>query len=240
MSRTTQSIAEAPTGAELLAARGLTAGYGGNPVIRALDLHVNVGEVVGLLGANGAGKTTTLLALAGELRPITGTVELLGAAVAGGIHASARRGLGFVTEERSVIFSLSVLDNLRLGRGDLDKAFELFPELVPLKRRNAGSLSGGEQQILTFARALSRSPRVLLADEMSLGLAPLVVQRLGRALRDAAATGVGVLLVEQQARTALSLADRAYVLRQGEVVLEGPSDDLSGQIDQIEAGYLSE
>jgi branched-chain amino acid transport system ATP-binding protein len=160
--------------------------------------------------------------------------------VSGGIHTSARRGLGFVTEERSVIFSLSVVDNLRLGRGDLDKAFTLFPELAPLRRRIAGSLSGGEQQILTFARALSRSPRVLLADEMSLGLAPMVVQRLGRALRDAATLGIGVLLVEQQARTALSLADRAYVLRQGEVVLEGPADDLMGRIDQIEAGYLSE
>jgi branched-chain amino acid transport system ATP-binding protein len=224
----------------LLVANGLSAGYGGHPVIRALDLHVSAGEVVGLLGANGAGKTTTLLALAGELRPIEGTVELLGVPVSGGIHTSARRGLGFVTEERSVIFSLSVVDNLRLGRGDLDKAFTLFPELAPLKRRIAGSLSGGEQQILTFARALSRSPRVLLADEMSLGLAPMVVQRLGRALRDAATLGIGVLLVEQQARTALSLADRAYVLRQGEVVLEGPADDLMGRIDQIEAGYLSE
>jgi branched-chain amino acid transport system ATP-binding protein len=157
----------------------------------------------------------------------------------GPLHQRSRRGLGFVTEEKSVIFSLSVLDNLRLGRGDVDEAFELFPELVPLRRRSAGTLSGGEQQILTFARALSRHPKVLLADELSLGLAPVIVARLTRALRAAAATGVGVLLVEQRVHTALACSDRAYVLAGGKVVLAGDSSDLIGRMDEIETSYLA-
>jgi len=224
----------------LLEARDLTIGYGSNPVVRDLHLTVLPGEVVGLLGANGAGKSTTLRGLAGELRPISGEVLMFGELATGQLHYRAKHGLGFVTEEKSVIFGLSVFDNLRLGRGDIDHAFELFPELSPLRKRIAGTLSGGEQQILTFARALSRSPKVLLADELSLGLAPRVVERLGHAIRDAAADGIGVLLVEQQAHTALSLSDRAYVLRQGEVVLHGPSSDLIDRIDEIEVGYLSE
>jgi branched-chain amino acid transport system ATP-binding protein len=224
----------------VLRAEGLSAGYGGNPVVRGINLHVNAGEIVGLLGANGAGKTTTLLALAGELRALKGEVQMLGRTARGPLHQRASRGLGFVTEEKSVIFGLNVLDNLRLGRGDLDKAFELFPELQPLRRRLAGTLSGGEQQILTFARALSRSPKVLLADELSLGLAPLVVERLSQAIRDAAASGVGILVVEQQARTALLLSHRAYVLRHGDIVIEGSAAELRERIDEIEARYLSE
>lgn len=224
----------------VLEARGLTIGYGSNPVVRDLNLTVGFGEVVGLLGANGAGKSTTLRGLAGELRPMSGEVLMFGEVATGHLHDRAKRGLGFVTEEKSVIFGLSVLDNLRLGRGDIDQAIELFPELAPLRKRTAGTLSGGEQQILTFARALSRSPKVLLADELSLGLAPRVVERLGEAICDAAAGGIGVLLVEQQAHTALALSDRAYVLRQGAVVLEGPSSELIGRIEEIEVGYLSE
>jgi len=231
---------EPSEGRDLLIASHLSAGYAGNPVIQDVSLRVAAGEVVALLGANGAGKTTTLLALAGELRPLAGTVELLGSPVSGGLHVSARRGLGFVPEEKSVIFGLSVLDNLRLGRGDMSIAFELFPELTPLRRRLAGNLSGGEMQILTFARILSRKPKVVLADELSLGLAPLVVQRLGHAIKEAARSGIGVLVVEQQARTALSLSDRAYLLRHGQVALEGTSAELMSRIDEIESRYLSE
>jgi branched-chain amino acid transport system ATP-binding protein len=152
----------------------------------------------------------------------------------------AQQGLGYVTEEKSTIFRLSVADNLRLGRGDIDLAYQLFPELVPLRKRVAGTLSGGEQQILTFARALSRSPKVLLADELSNGLAPLIVERLSAAIRDAATGGVGVVLVEQHIRTVLALSDRAYVLKRGEVVLEGSARELRGRVDEIVSGYLSE
>ncbi|HSY16169.1 MAG TPA: ABC transporter ATP-binding protein [Jatrophihabitantaceae bacterium] len=224
----------------LLEARGLSVGYGATPVVRELDLKVMPGEVVALLGSNGAGKTTTLLGLAGELAPSRGEVLLGGTRLDGSLHSRSRQGLGYVTEERSVIFSLSVYDNLRLGRGDIDMAFELFPELKPLRRRRAGTLSGGEQQILTFARALSRRPRVLIADELSLGLAPLVVRRLVGAIRDVAATGVGVLLVEQQVQTALRASERAYVLKRGQVVLTGASPDLLNQIDDIERSYIAD
>lgn len=223
----------------LLAAQGLSVGYGATPVVSELDLEVHPGEVVALLGRNGAGKTTTLLGLAGELRPIAGTVWWQGEPLHGPLHQRSRRGLGFVTEEKSVIFALSVLDNLRLGRGNVDRAFELFPELVPLRRRIAGTLSGGEQQILTFARALSRSPKVLLADELSLGLAPVIVGRLTRALREAADAGLGVLLVEQRVHSALACSDRAYVLGGGRVVLTGASKDLLGRLDEIETSYLA-
>jgi branched-chain amino acid transport system ATP-binding protein len=224
----------------VLEAVELTAGYHRVPVVNDLNVDVHAGEVVGLLGANGAGKTTTLLALAGELRPLNGQVRFLGRPASDPLHERAARGLGFVTEEKSVIFGLSVTDNLRLGRGDVSRALELFPELVPLRKRLAGTLSGGEQQILTFARALSRSPKVLLADELSLGLAPLIVERLGKAIRDAASEGVGVLLVEQQARTALAVCDRAYILRRGDIVLEGASSELVDRLDEVEVGYLSE
>ncbi|HXC76670.1 MAG TPA: ABC transporter ATP-binding protein [Candidatus Acidoferrum sp.] len=231
-----QPLEEVP----LLEAEGLTVGYGSTPVVRDLCLKVMPGEVVALLGSNGAGKTTTLLGLAGELAPTAGEVRWCGAPLTGPLHVRSRRGLGFVTEEKSVIFGLSVYGNLRLGRGDIEMAFELFPELKPLRRRKAGTLSGGEQQILTFARALSRRPKVLIADELSLGLAPLVVRRLINAIRDIAATGVGVLLVEQQVQTALTYSERAYVLKRGRVAITGRSSDLLKQINDIERNYISE
>lgn len=223
----------------MLAAEGLSVGYGSTPVVTDLNLEVHPGEVVALLGRNGAGKTTTLLSLAGELRPTAGQIFWDGEALEGPLYKRSRRGLGFVTEEKSVIFSLSVLDNLRLGRGDVDRALETFPELVPLRRRIAGTLSGGEQQMLTFARALSRGPKVLMADELSLGLAPVIVARLTAALRRAASMGVGVLLVEQRVHTALACSDRAYVLGGGRTVLTGSSQDLLGRMDEIEASYLA-
>ena len=223
----------------LLAARNVSAGYGAIPVLTDLDLHVDAGEIVALMGANGAGKSTTLMTLAGRLVATSGAVEWLGEPVRSPLHRRARAGLRYVSEERSIIRSLSTLDNLRLGPGPVDDALDRFPELRPLLKRPAGLLSGGEQQILTLARALAGRPRALLADELSLGLAPIVVERLMQAIREAASRGVGVLLVEQQVRMALAIADRGYVLRRGVIALSGSASELESQIVDIEATYLT-
>jgi ABC-type branched-subunit amino acid transport system ATPase component/branched-subunit amino acid ABC-type transport system permease component len=222
----------------LLEARGLSAGYGDLAAVRDLDLEVRPGEVVALLGPNGAGKTTTLLTLAGELPPLAGEVVWLGQTRSRPLHRRVRQGLAFVPEDRGVTMSLSAGANLRLGPGDRDQALDLFPELKPLLRRRTGLCSGGEQQILSLARALARDPKVLLADELSLGLAPLVVRRLLEAVRAAADRGVGVLLVEQHARDALDLADRVYVLRRGRVEVQGTGAEVLGRLDELEDAYL--
>ena len=223
----------------LLRAEGLSAGYGELAAVRELDLEVRAGEVVALLGPNGAGKTTTLLTLAGELPPLAGAVEYLGRRDRAPLHKRVRAGVGFVPEERSVFHSLSVGANLRLGPGPTDAALDLFPELRALLGRRAGLCSGGEQQILTLARALAAEPRLLLVDELSLGLAPLVVRRLLEALRTAAdERGVGVLLVEQHAQQALAVADRVYVLQRGRLVLERPATELLADPGVLAQAYL--
>ena len=230
----------APDSVPVLEASGLSAGYGSQPVIRDVDLVVRPGEVVALLGANGAGKTTTLLTLAGELPPLAGEVRIDGSVTKAPLHVRARNGLTFVTEEKSVFMGMSTRDNLRVGRVDVDYALSLFPELAKRMKVRAGLLSGGEQQMLTLARALSRKPRVLLADELSMGLAPLAVKRLLDAVRAAADTqGTAVLLVEQHVSKALSYADRAYVMRRGGIVLEGTARELASRINEIETIYLS-
>ena len=224
----------------LIEAQGMSAGYGRMAVIRDVDLRVDAGEVVALLGANGAGKTTTLLTLAGELTPTQGEVRFLGEPTKSPMHVRCRRGLGFLTEERSVIMEMSVAENLKLAGVAPSVAVEQFPQLERMMGRPAGLCSGGEQQMLSLARALGREPRVLLADELSLGLAPLVVDGLLEALRDAAdRRGVGVLLVEQHVRKALSVADRVYVLERGRIVLSGTADEVSGQLGRIEDAYLA-
>jgi branched-chain amino acid transport system ATP-binding protein len=215
------------------------AGYGDLAAVRDLDLTVAPGEIVALLGPNGAGKTTTLLTLAGELSPLQGDVRVLGSPAGVPLQRLARRGLGFVPEERAVIASLTAGANLKLRRGDNRAALSLFPELQPLLRRRAGLLSGGEQQMLTLARALASNPKLLLVDELSLGLAPLVVRRLLQAVREAADRGVGVLLVEQHAADALDIADRIVVLRHGEVVLTGSADELRDDLGGLESAYLT-
>lgn len=221
-------------------ARAVSAGYGPQAVIRDIDLTVYPGEVVALLGANGAGKTTTLLTLAGELAPLSGNVLIDGEVTSAPLHVRARNGLTFVTEEKSVFMGMSTRDNLRVGGVDVDVALELFPELRQRIGIRGGLLSGGEQQMLTLARALSRMPRVLLADELSMGLAPIIVERLLEAVRSAAKDrGTAVLLVEQHVRKALKYADRAYVMRGGQIEIEGTAKELAARIDEIESSYLT-
>jgi branched-chain amino acid transport system ATP-binding protein len=231
---------EVPAGSPVIAARSMSIGYGRIPVVRGLTFEVHPGEVVCLLGANGAGKSTTLLGLAGELPALEGTVEWLGRPTHSPLHIRAREGLAYVPEERSIIRGLTVLENLKIGRGSVDAALEYAPALASLLKRPAGLLSGGEQQMLTLARALAAEPRLLLADELSLGLAPLMVERLLTAIKEAASRGVAVLLVEQHVQSALKVADRAFVLRRGRISMSGEARDLMGRIDEIEASYLAE
>jgi branched-chain amino acid transport system ATP-binding protein len=224
----------------LIEARGLSAGYGKMAVVRDVDLHVDAGEVVALLGPNGAGKTTTLLTLAGELAPLEGEVRFLGTPARSPMHVRCRNGLGYVTEERSVIMNMSVADNLKLAGVEPAVAFKHFPALEAITGRSAGLCSGGEQQMLSLARALGRHPKVLLADELSLGLAPLVVSGLLDTVRRAAdERGVGVLLVEQHVGKALAIADRVYVMERGRIVLSGASAEVGSELQAIEAAYLS-
>jgi branched-chain amino acid transport system ATP-binding protein len=222
----------------LLEVRNLRAGYGGQEVVHDLSLTVDPGQIVVLLGANGAGKTTTMLTIAGALPAMGGTVMFDGSPLTGPIHRRARLGIGFLSEERSVFMGLTALANLQLGRGPIDAAVALFPQLGPLLDRRAGDLSGGEQQMLTLARALAAEPKLLLVDELSLGLAPIVVLRLLEAIKAAASRGMAVLMVEQHAHKALGVADFAYVLRRGVVSLNGSAAGLRKRFDQVERSYL--
>jgi len=224
----------------LMEARPLSVGYGTAMAVRDLDLFVNPGEVVALVGPNGAGKSTVLKTLAGELRPAAGEVWWDGQPAEGRMHQRARQGLGYVTEERSIFTRLTARQNLAIGRRcDPDRAISLFPELKALLSRRGGLLSGGEQQMLTLGRVLSMPIRMLMADELSLGLAPQTVERLLTALRAAADDGLAVLVVEQQVHRILKVADRVYLMRRGEVEFEGSVEEARRRIDDITELYMS-
>jgi branched-chain amino acid transport system ATP-binding protein len=239
----------ASTSGHALVVRDLCAGYQQVPVIRELNLEVRPGEVVALLGPNGAGKTTTLETIAGLNRPISGTVELSGESVGGTpAHVLAHRGLALVPEGRALFPGLTVREHLRLAGGRGRKAgrheeelLEMLPELRKCLGRKAGLLSGGEQQMLAIGRALVTRPRLLLVDEMSLGLAPVIVERLLPILRRAASElGASVLFVEQHVALALEISDRAYVLAHGRIRIEGPAAELRERRELLAASYLGE
>jgi branched-chain amino acid transport system ATP-binding protein len=230
----------------VLALEGLSAGYDQAAVIRDIDLHVAAGEIVALLGPNGAGKTTTLRAISGLVKPMAGRIVLDGQDLARN-SPSTRAGLGIahVPEGRGLFFGLTVGEHFRVGpRSEhLDEtiAYNHFPNLRDLARRRAGLLSGGEQQMLAVARALARRPRLLLLDELSLGLAPVIVERLLPVVRDfAQESGCAVLLVEQHVHLALEVANRGYVLAHGEIVLENDAERLRADRHLLVASYLGE
>jgi sulfate-transporting ATPase len=222
----------------VLETEGLRAGYGTVEIVRDLRLRVDEGEVVTLLGPNGAGKTTTISTLSGELPALGGDVRFLGARTDAPLHVRARKGLGVVSQERAVLMNLTARENLRVSRCDLERAVALFPELEPHLERRVGLLSGGQQQMLALARCLARPCRLLLVDERSLGLAPLVVDRGLVSVRAAADEGTAVLLVEQHIHKALSVADRVLVMARGTIALEGDASDLRDRLDDIQDAYL--
>ena len=213
----------------------VTAGYGGAVVLRDVSLSVAASGVVALLGPNGAGKTTLLRTAAGLLRPMTGRVRLAGADVTGRpAHEIARAGLCHLPEGRGIFPSLTVRENLLLAapRSRQSEAVEVagekFPVLEKRLRQLAGSLSGGEQQMLALARAFLAEPKLVVVDEPSLGLSPIVVEQIFQSLQSIVDTGVGLLLVEQYVNRALELADTAYILNRGEIVFSGPASEVSG------------
>ena len=232
----------------LLVVRGLEVRYGGIRAVKGIDLEVRAGEVVSLIGANGAGKSTTLRALAG-LVPLAGGEAFFDAVPLAGLptHRRAGRGLALVPEGRGVFARLTVEENLLMGayaradrpamRQDLERAYALFPRLGERRSQTAGTLSGGEQQMLAIGRALMGRPRLLMLDEPSLGLAPLLVEKIFGTLQAVAAEGVTLLLVEQNARRALELADRAYVLESGRVALAGDAVSLLAD-PRVRTAYL--
>ena len=234
----------------LLEVKGLKISYGGINAVKGIDLAVQEGEMVALIGANGAGKTTTLKAICGMLTPAAGRVRYRGEDITGAAsYALVERGLALVPEGRQVFARLTAEENLEMGayarrdaagiKADLERVYALFPRLLERRRQTAGTLSGGEQQMLAIGRALMSAPKLLLLDEPSMGLAPLMVQRIFETVRQVASEGVTVLLVEQNAKLALELSHRGYVMESGLIALSARSNALLAD-PQVRQAYLGE
>jgi ABC-type branched-subunit amino acid transport system ATPase component len=234
------------TAAPMLEISELSAGYDSVSVVRGLSMSVRTGEVVALLGANGAGKTTTLRAISGLAKVVSGSVRLDGRDLAGvSPSARAQAGIAHVPEGRGIFFGLTVGEHFGIGvrpsAADIDEVLEYFPALRDLQDRRAGLLSGGEQQMLAIACALIHKPKLLLLDELSLGLAPVIVERLLPVVRQFAdARETAVVLVEQHVRLGLEIADRAYVLAHGDLTASGSADELRADTDRLVASYLGD
>ncbi|MBM9622189.1 ABC transporter ATP-binding protein [Streptomyces zhihengii] len=252
MSTTTELQKDAGTGGSaeetLLELKGMHVFYGAIEALKGIDLTVRKGEIVALLGGNGAGKTTTLRTISGMLQPRIGEVLYRGERIDGiKSHELVQFGIGHVPEGRRVFATMTVRENLEMGAykfnsvdaADLDRAFTLFPRLAERRTQLAGTLSGGEQQMLAIGRALMGRPELLLLDEPSMGLAPLIVQQIFEIIEEINKQGTTVLLVEQNATQALGLADRGYVLETGAVAMSGPATELLSDT-RIRAAYLGE
>jgi branched-chain amino acid transport system ATP-binding protein len=237
----------------LLEVDGLEVTYGKIRAVKGVTFSVESGSVVTLIGANGAGKTTTLRTLSGLVAPSAGTIVFDGKRIDGvPAHEIVERGIAHAPEGRRVFPRMTVRENLELGafsrvgrrapaelRGDLDRIFTLFPQLAERRRQAAGTLSGGEQQMLAIGRALMSRPRLLMLDEPSMGLSPIMMNLIFTTLAELKAEGTTILLVEQNAQAALALADRAYVIETGSVVLEGSAGELAAS-EQVRKVYLGE
>jgi branched-chain amino acid transport system ATP-binding protein len=233
----------------LLRISGLKVAYGGIQAVKGVDLEVRDGELVSLIGANGAGKTTTLKAITGTQPPAAGRIEYAGRDIAGqGPWDLVKQGLVMVPEGRGTFTRMSIVENLQMGaftrndggiEADMDRVFELFPRLKERARQLAGTMSGGEQQMLAMGRALMARPRLLLMDEPSMGLSPLMVDKIFEVVADIHSRGTTVLLVEQNASRALGLASRGYVMDSGEITMSGAGADLLRD-PRVRAAYLGE
>ncbi|MFZ9351981.1 MAG: ABC transporter ATP-binding protein [Polynucleobacter sp.] len=237
--------------AHLLEVRNLKLSYGGITAVKGIDFYINSGELVTLIGANGAGKTTTLKVIAGLLQPSSGSIHFLGSAIGGQpAYELAALGVGLVPEGRGVFARMTILENLQMGAyvrqgshsaksigHDLEVVLETFPRLRERLSQLAGTLSGGEQQMVAIARAMMARPKLLLLDEPSMGLAPLMVETIFGVIQNLNQHGMTILLVEQNARLALSMADRAYVLESGVITLSGTANELLND-DRVREAYL--
>jgi len=234
----------------LLKVQGLKVAYGGIQAVKGVDMEVREGELVSLIGSNGAGKTTSMKAITGTLAPQEGDIEYLGRSIKGqGPWDLVKQGLAMVPEGRGVFTRMTITENLQMGAylrndnaaiaDDIEKMFNLFPRLRERKDQLAGTMSGGEQQMLAMARALMSRPRVLLLDEPSMGLSPIMVDKIFEVVKDVYAQGMTVVLVEQNASRALAMADRGYVMDSGLITMTGPGHDLLAD-PKVRAAYLGE
>ena len=234
---------------QILRVEDINVYYGAIHAIKGISFEVNEGEIVTLIGANGAGKSTTLNTVSGLLRSKTGSIHFLGEDISKvPAHKLVERGLSQVPEGRRVFLQMTVQENLEMGaytekassiEGNLEKVYEQFPRLKERYKQVAGTLSGGEQQMLAMGRALMSSPKLLMLDEPSMGLAPILVEQIFEIIQNLHKAGTTILLVEQNAQMALSIADRAYVLETGKISLSGPADELLHN-DSVRKAYLGE